>query len=99
MQYQIPLSAQAQRFKIDIAGKTYTLRFQYADAADGGWFMDIGDANGADLVTGLPLVSGIDLLGQHKHLDIGVTLWLTSPEPPAYSELGTSSLLIFEADG
>ena len=98
MQYEIPLTAQAQRFAIQIADKAYTLRFQYAVASEGGWFMDLMSEDGATLIAGIPLVSGIDLLGQHKHLDIGVTLWLTSEEPPAYSDLGTSTRLIFETD-
>lgn len=99
MQYEIPLTPVAQSFQIQIIETNYTLRVQYAVAEEGGWFLDIADATGADLVTGIPLVCGVDLLAQHRHLGLGVTLFMITPDdiPPAYSELGTTGHLVFEA--
>lgn len=94
-QYEIPLTAQAQRFAVDILGRTCTVRVQYAVADQGGWFLDITDESGTDLVCGVPLVSGVDLLAQHRHLGLGVKLWMTAT--PTYAELGASAKLIFEA--
>ncbi len=96
-QYEIPLSAQAQRFGITILDATYTMRVQFADAPGGGWFLDISNEAGEALLTGLPLVAGIDLLAQHRHLGMGIRLWVTGTENPAYEDLGINSHLIFEA--
>lgn len=96
---QIPLAPAPARMSVDLAGVTYRLRFTYNDAQDGCWVLDIGDAEGALLVAGIPLVTGIDLLAQHAHLDFGGGLYLVTDrgagEVPGYADLGVTARLFF----
>lgn len=108
--YEIPLSGAPQRFTIALPDETnapdgvngYTLTFQYRDAtADQGggcgWTIDIADAAGNNLLCGVPLITGADLLGQFAYLDLGGHLAVTSDgEPdavPTFDNLGSGSHL------
>lgn len=96
--YKIPLSSQPQTFLIDLAGQTYQLTLQWRDHDQGGWFIDIASTS-APIINSIPLVTGLDLLGQYKHLGIGGSLVVMSDgdplQPPTYDSLGTSSFLYF----
>lgn len=63
----------------------------------GGWVIDISDRAGAQLVNGIPLVTGCDLLAQHKHLGFAGELRVqTSDAPdetPTFVNLGEQSHL------
>lgn len=100
---QLPVvPSQAQRFKLDLGGTTYNFRLTYNAAQDGCWVMDIGDDNGAVLVAGIPLVSGVDLLAQHRHLGFTGGLIVTTDrgagEVPSFDGLGVTSRLFFIPD-
>lgn len=75
--YAVPLAripivpAQGQSFNINLNGTDYRFRLQYNDAEEGGWVLDIGDAQGAPIVCGISVVSNTNLLGQYEHLQIG----------------------------
>ncbi|MBB1625689.1 hypothetical protein [Achromobacter sp. UMC71] len=95
--YEIPLLPVPQSFTIALGGKDYRLTMQYRD----GWMLDIGAADGGMLVAGIPLVTGVDLLGQYRHLGFEGGLWLinaiSSDDPPTYENLGIESKLYWKA--
>lgn len=66
--YEIPLSASAETFSVTLDGTEYRFTTTYADATEGAWLLDIADASDNALVSGVPLVTGADLLGQYRHL-------------------------------
>jgi hypothetical protein len=84
-----------QRFRIDLSGVGYMLTFQYRDADDGGWVLDIGDPDDVPLVCGIPLVPGEDLLAQYATLGFRGEMWVRSdgtPDAvPTFAGLGTTS--------
>lgn len=98
--YEIPLRPEAQAFTIPVNGIVYGFRLIYADIEEGGWLLDISDAEGAVLVAGIPLVTGADLLEQYSHLSIGAKLYVATDGapylPPTYDTLGASSHLYVE---
>ena len=101
---QIPLlAAQAQAFSVVIAGVTYQMRIAYADAPDGGWFLDLADRSGNSIVAGVPLVTGVDLMKQYAYLGLGFHLYVATdgaPElVPTFEDLGVTSRLFVEVDG
>ena len=95
--FEIPLTPEPQSFRIDLGAIPVSMRVHYADAPEGGWLLDIADDQEAPLVRGIPLVTGVDLLQQHRHLGLGVKLFVSAEKPPAFSELGTVAHLVFEA--
>ncbi len=95
--YEIPLSADSQRFAITLARVVYNLALTWRSGT--GWVLDIADANSVPLVSGIPLVTGADLLGQFRYLDIGGRLIVLVEGDiaavPDYSDLGTEGKLYF----
>lgn len=95
--YELPLTPIAQTVSLSLAGATVRMTLAWRDAGGSGWCLDLADADGAPLVAGLPLVTGCDLLGQHKHLGLPFELWVQGdPDPsavPTYAGLGTQSKL------
>jgi len=97
--YEIPLSPTPQRFSITLAGVEYQLVVRWVDALEGGWAIDIGDSNGAPIVSGAPLVTGVDLLAQYKYLNFGGQLIVQTDHSvdavPTFDNLGETSHLFF----
>lgn len=95
--YEIPLSATPQSFRISISGASYSLRFSYCAADQGGWLLDLSDSSGNALVSGIPLVTGSDLLAQYSYLGIGAALYVAgdggSSDAPTFANLGTTTHL------
>ncbi|MGN4188684.1 phage baseplate plug family protein [Burkholderia gladioli] len=93
---EIPLSSDGQTFSITLGGVDYTLTVQWRNAI-GLWLLDIADASGNALVSGLPLVTGTNLLGQYGYLGFGGGLWVQGGDDPddlpEYADLGESSHL------
>ena len=96
---EIPLTPQAQRFSISFGGTVYRMRLLWNDADEGGWTLDIGDEDGTLLVAGIPLVTGVDLLAQHRHLGFAGGLYVTTDrgagEVPTYLGLGQTAHLFY----
>ncbi|HHG9944815.1 TPA: hypothetical protein ACPZLH_000701 [Yersinia enterocolitica] len=94
---EIPLTPNNQQFRIQLAGVTYTIKIVWRDAA--GWIMDLMDSGGEVLLSGVPLVPGVDLLEQYPDLDISGAMVVGcdngSPEYPTKTNLGGHSHLIF----
>jgi hypothetical protein len=98
--YEIPLSPQAQTFSITLAGVSYNLTLQWRSVDSlGGWTLDIADAFKNPLVSGIPLVTGRNLLAPYAYLSIGGGLWVltdgNAPAIPGYANLGLQSHLYF----
>ncbi|MCJ2036393.1 phage baseplate plug protein [Methylobacterium sp. J-068] len=81
--HTIPLSGSAEQFSVALNGTTYILRLMFNGAIEGGWVLDIADANETPILCGLPLHIGQNILEQHDHLAIG----------------GPGSQLILKSDG
>ena len=58
MRYVIPLTPEPQRFSIVLAGRELLLAVRWMDAPEGGWLLDMADAEGVPLVSGIPLAAG-----------------------------------------
>jgi hypothetical protein len=74
---------------------------QYRDAPEAGWTLDIGEPNGTPIISGIPLVTGINLLAQYQHLIVGSLFVLSDVEmwaAPGFADLGVSSHLYFDGD-
>lgn len=93
----IPLSSDNQQFRILLADTTYTLRVIWRDVA--GWIMDVQDSGGVTLLSGVPLVAGVNLLEQYPELGIkGVFIVASDNEALEYltkTNLGILSHLLF----
>lgn len=96
--YEVPLSSKAQDFAIALNGVTYKLAFSWNRALSN-WVMDISNEDGSKLLTGVPLVTGINLLAQYQYMQFGGALIVqTDYDPtatPTYANLGTDSHLYF----
>lgn len=101
--YKIPLVAGAPQSLTVTFGVTeyrLTLRYRDVDQNQGLWSLDIADvATNNDVVCGIPLVTGTDLLAQYRYLGIAGSLAVfTDGDPdaaPTFSTLGADSNLYF----
>ena len=100
-QYEIPLTPDAQSFIIALAGVKYTLTLTWNNMSST-WNLDIGDAVNNPIVTGVPLVTGADLLEQYGYLNFGGQLINTTDGvgdvddvPATYYNLGKISHLLY----
>ena len=97
--YQIPIVNAPQKFNVTLAGVTYQFVIQYRDDLGGlgGWFIDINDVAGNPILTGLPMVTGADLLAQYQYLSFGGSLYVQTPSNPdavpTFDNLGIDSFL------
>lgn len=91
---EIPLSADNQEFTITLASITYKLRILWRDPY---WFMDLRDTAGKDIISGIPLVTGADLLAQYSYLNLGFHLMVvcdnSAEDIPTQTGLGLTSHL------
>lgn len=97
--FEIPLQPRPQRFSVTLLGVSYGMRTRWNDAA-GVWVLDISDVNGNELVNGLAMITGADLLGQLGYLGIGGQLLVIPTQPtneqvPGFADLGTTWALVF----
>lgn len=96
--YEIPLQTGIpQQLFISLGGTTYQLTLKYRNVDQGGWTLDIADSGGNAIVSGIPLVTGCDLLAPYKHLGFAGGLWvqtLSDPDAvPTFENLGSDGLL------
>jgi hypothetical protein len=71
--YEIPLSPNPQTFAVALAGKTYQLTFSWNTVLLC-WLLDIATEDRTPIVSGIPVVTGLDLLTQYAYLGIGGSL-------------------------
>ncbi len=97
--YEIPLTSEPQRFNVFLGGVEYTIRLYWNEAEQGGWIIDIKNtATGEDLINGIPLVRGINLLKPYKYIGINGGLAVFSDVtnlPAGFDTLGTDVKLYF----
>lgn len=96
MEYsEILLSADNQKFSVAIGGVTYVMRLLWRDNA--GWILDLMDGSETAIVSGIPLITGLNLLAQYSYLNLGFGLIVLcdddSQEYPTKTDLGTGSHL------
>lgn len=100
--YEIPLRPTPQTLTMALGGVDRRLTVTWREAPEAGWILDIADTTGAPIVSGLPLVTGADLLAQHQHLGLGAQLWVaTDGDPdavPTFDNLGTAARLYLVVD-
>lgn len=100
--YKIPLIPTPQLFSIQLSGIDYQVRLYYANVLDGGWLIDIWDADSAPIVVGVPLVTGANLLEQYRHLGFVGRMWVqTASDPdaaPTFLNLGIDAQLWWVTD-
>jgi hypothetical protein len=97
--YAIPLQVGTpQTFTIQLSGVTYQFTLVYRNDADTpGWVLDIADGAGNEIVQGIPLVTGVNLLAQYYHLSFGGGLYVQSTSNPdmvpTFASLGADGQL------
>lgn len=99
----IPLANVPQKFDMALAGVNYTMTCRWNDAFEGGWVIDLADADsGAPIVAGIPLITGADCLAGLAYLGInGEMIVFTDGDelaPPTLLNLGVESNLYFLTD-
>lgn len=96
--YTIPLINAQQSIQIALGGIVYTLVVKWNTKANS-WTLDIQDQSENDIVTGIALVTGCDLLEQYAYLEIGGSLVCQTNGDanaiPTYQNLGVDSQLYF----
>lgn len=94
--YEIPLNPTPQRLAITLSGVLYQLVVKWNVSASV-WVLDILDANETPILTGVPIVTGVDLLDQFEYLGLGGKLYaLTDHDPdlpPGFTSLGATGHL------
>ena len=98
--YKIPLLPTPQRFTITLGGLDYQILLTYKNVTEGGWVIDVADNAGVPMLAGIPLVTGTDVLGQHKHLGFGGALSIQPKDTnvaavPTFTDLGIDTQLIW----
>lgn len=94
--FEIPLSPNPQTFNIALAGVTYgfLVRWNWVSAC---WMIDISDATGNLLVGGIPMVTGVDLVGQYAYIGFGFKLVAQTDNAPdvvpTFDDLGITGHL------
>lgn len=97
--YALPLEATPQRLSINLLGVSYNLQTRWS-AAQGAWLLDIRDADNNLIYGPIPLVTGADLLGQVKYLNIGGALIIQNTAAPIgavpnFTSLGLTAQVVF----
>ncbi|AHG21256.1 bacteriophage protein [Chania multitudinisentens RB-25] len=96
---EIALTADNQRFRITLRGVEYQMTLLWRDNA--GWILDIANSSGADIVNGIPLVTGVNLLQPYRHLGFNGALVVASDvdiyATPTKDNLGSAGHLYFIA--
>lgn len=94
--YEVPLSPQPQTFGIAIAGTTYTLTVVW-NWVNASWILNIADASGNPILSGIPMVTGADLLEQFSYLGFGFQLIAQTDNAPdvvpTFADLGSTGHL------
>lgn len=74
---EIPLRPIDQTFRVSLSGRTYVFRLMWNSALRA-WVLDIADANSAPILSGVPLITGTDLLAPVPYLEFGGELYVQS---------------------
>ena len=98
--YEIPLTPEAQTFKINLAGKLYQINLWWNDISKN-WNFDINDQDGNAIINSIPLIPGYNLLEQFDYLNFGGSLIAKTDgniyQNPTYDNFGETSHIYFIA--
>jgi hypothetical protein len=96
--YEVPLTAEPQKFSIALAGVNYQMILKWNVSANC-WILDIYTEAGISMLTGIPLITGTDLLAQYRYLNFGGSLICESAfdinAVPTFENLGSTSHVYF----
>lgn len=96
--YLIPLSTQPQTLQITLVGTQYQLTVRWNDANQA-WTLDIADSSSNPIISGIPMVTGSDLLAPYGYLGFGGQLIVQTTNNvdavPTLDNLGTDGNLYF----
>lgn len=95
---EIPLTPDNQKFSITLAGTDYQISILWRGEF---WVMDLMDKSGSLIISGIPLVTGADLLAQYSYLALGFSLYVLCDDPtsvyPTKTDLGIRSHLYVQS--
>lgn len=95
---EIPLIAAGQTFSVTLVGVSYNMTVRWS-VPQNCWILDIADTNDNNILNGIPMITGADLLEQYGYFNIGGQLIVGSDndpnEVPNYTSLGTLGHLYF----
>jgi hypothetical protein len=100
--YELSLQPADQIFFLSLGDFRYRCQLVWCDAVEGGWILDFFNEEGAELVCGIPLVTGADLLEQYRYLNIGggghlyCTTYGDPDAPPTRDNLNSASRLLWQ---
>lgn len=98
--FSVPALPTPQSFGISLGGLDLNMNLAFKGAA--GWVMDVASNVGDTLLSGVPLVTGGNLLEQFEHLGIPGGLWVQTKNAPdavpTFDNLGVESFLFYVAD-
>jgi hypothetical protein len=96
--YLIPLQATNQRVNVTLAGVQYQLTVRWNDMNQA-WQLDIADQQGSAILSGIPIVTGGDLLAPFQYLNFGGQLIAQTTNDltavPTMQNLGSTGNLYF----
>ena len=97
--FEVPLQpATPQAFTIGLSGKTYRFTVTWCQPA-ACWLLAIDEVNGVRQLSGIPIVTGADLLAQYGYLNIGGALIAQTVNDPAavptFADLGATGKLFY----
>jgi hypothetical protein len=96
--YLVPLQATNQKLQITLAGTVYNLTVRWNDM-NAAWTLDIADASSNAIISGIPIVTGEDLLAPYAYLDFGGQLIAQTTSDidavPTMDNLGATGNLYF----
>lgn len=96
---EIPLTADNQQFSITIAGAIWQISIIWRDPI---WVMGIQSDGGKPVISGIPLVTGADLLAQYAYMGLGFKLVVvcddSTQDYPTKTDLGGRSHLLVSTE-
>ena len=96
--YEIPLSAKPENFSITLNNVSYNMRSRWS-VPQSCWVIDIASTDDSPILQGVPLIPGVDLLGQFEYLGFGGALYAQVDNDinavPSFEGLGTTGHLYF----
>lgn len=100
--YVIPFSPQPQKIVVQLGGTTYTLTTRWLTPSDC-WLLDIADVNNNPIVSGIPMITGADLLEQYRYLGFTGSLFAYATQAPVdtvptFRNLGITTQVAFFPD-
>lgn len=96
--FEIPLSPEPQRFSISLVGTTYQMAVHWCRPSNC-WILDIATSDGEPLLSGVPLITGANLLSQFGYVGIPGALVVQTDHDadavPTFDNLGKTGHLYF----